>query len=95
MNRWQCHAGPTPKPFRDKDAPFGFNRKDYQRLDRENILLVTEKGWIHNEHNKKINAEGTIVSYELGWITYRRMPEDRCRVAIEEYGKAGETPGVR
>lgn len=78
MNRWQCHAGAAPKPFRDSGAPFGYHRTDYERLDRNNILLVTEEGWIHNERNKKIDSGGEIVAYELGWITYRRQPSREC-----------------
>lgn len=69
LNRWQCHAGEAPKPFRDYGAPFGFSRADYDYLDRENILLATDEGWVQNEHNKKVAADGTVVSYELGWIT--------------------------
>lgn len=90
-NRWQCHAGKAPKPFRDSGAPFGFNRTDYDYLDRENILLVTENGWIHNEHNKKVKetsgpngmTDTKTVAYELGWITYTRVADNRCQVAIE------------
>lgn len=87
MNRWQCHAGRAPKPFRDAGAPFGFDRMDYAWLDREDILLVTEKGWIHNEHNKKVDENGAVVSHELGWITYRRIAEDQCEIAVKEYGR--------
>lgn len=85
MNRWQCHAGKAPKPFRDSGAPFGFDRADYAWLDRENILLVTDEGWVHNEHNKKVDSEGTVIAHELGWITYERIAEQECRVAIEQY----------
>ena len=87
QNRWQCHAGKAPKPFRDSGAPFGFNRTDYDWLDRENILLVTDKGWVHNEHNKKMESSGLVVSYELGWITYRRIAEERCGVAIDQFSR--------
>jgi hypothetical protein len=56
---------------------------DYDHLVRENILLVTDEGWVHNEHNRKMASDGTIVAYELGWITYSRLPDQHCEVAID------------
>ncbi|QBQ55222.1 DUF6607 family protein [Nitrosococcus wardiae] len=85
MNRWECHAGKAEKPFRDSGAPFGFNRTDYKRLDRENILLVTPSGWVQNESNKKLSASDQIISYELGWITYRRLEDKSCKAALERF----------
>lgn len=84
-NRWECAAGRAEKPFRDSGAPFGFDRRDYDWLDRTNILLVTPRGWVHNEHNRKMKEDGTRVSYELGWITYERVEKPRCGAAPEEY----------
>lgn len=81
MNRWECSAGRAEKPFRDSGAPFGFDREDYDWLDRTNILLVTPRGWIHNQHNRKMKEDGELVSYELGWITYRRIDEAKCGAA--------------
>jgi hypothetical protein len=83
MNRWECHAGEAQKPFRDNGAPFGFNRTDYEHLDRENTLLVTPNGWVQNEHNIKMSPSNAIVSYELGWITYRRLGDNACKMAID------------
>ncbi len=83
MNSWKCHAGRATKPFRDSGAPFGFNRTDYAYLDRENSLLVTPNGWVQNEHNIKMSSYDSIVSYELGWITYRRLPDEACKAAAE------------
>jgi hypothetical protein len=83
MNKWECHAGEAQKPFRDSGAPFGFNRTDYGYLDRENTLLVTSNGWVQNEHNTKMSTSNAIVSYELGWITYRRLGEEACKMAID------------
>ncbi len=85
MNRWQCHAGQAPKPFRDSGAPFGFARVDYDVIDRENILLVTGSGWVQNEHNRKLTEAGAVVAYELGWITYRRLDQEHCAVAIDQF----------
>lgn len=84
-NRWECHAGQAPKPFRDSGAPFGFNRTDYDWLDRENILLVAENGWVHNQHNKKMKGPDTVVGYELGWITYRRIDDKECKRAVDTF----------
>lgn len=84
-NRWECAAGRAEKPFRDSGAPFGFDRTDYDWLDRTNILLVTSRGWIHNQHNKKMAGEGRVVSYELGWITYARVDRATCGSAPERF----------
>lgn len=93
LNRWACHAGIAPKPFRDHGAPFGFMRDDYADLDRDNIVLVTERGWIHNQHNRKIAEDGTLVAHELGWIVYRRLPEQDCQVAIDAFPSDVERGG--
>jgi hypothetical protein len=85
LNRWACHAGLAPKPFRDGGAPFGFTRDDYEHLDRDNIVLVTERGWIHSQHNRKVAADRTLVAHELGWIVYERIPEQHCQVATDEF----------
>jgi len=84
-NRWECHAGKAPKPFRDVGAPFGFDRTDYEWLDRKNILLVTENGWLQNQHNKKMKLSETVVAYELGWITYQRLEDKECKTAIDQF----------
>lgn len=83
MNRWHCPAGRAEKPFRDSGAPFGFDRDDYDYLDRTNTLLVTPEGWVHKQDNRKMTEDGELVSYELGWITYERVEDTMC----------GEAPG--
>ncbi|MEX2644215.1 MAG: DUF6607 family protein [Acetobacterales bacterium] len=92
MNRWQCHAGLTPRPFRDSGAPFGFDRSDYDRLERENILLVTPKGWVHNEHNRKMTESGAIAAYELGWIVYERIEDGECAAAADRFPRRTPQP---
>jgi hypothetical protein len=78
-NLWECHAGKAPKPFRDDGAPFGFMRTDYDWLDRFNAVLVTERGWVQNERNRKMADSGRVmVSQELGWIVYARTSPDQC-----------------
>jgi hypothetical protein len=46
---------------------------------------VTGQGWIHNQHNKKLDAERTLVAHELGWIVYERVPEQHCQVAMDAF----------
>lgn len=89
QNTWSCHAGKAEKPFRDSGAPFGFDRTDYDYLDRDNTLLVTPEGWVHSQHNLKKRESGEVVAHELGWITYRRVDDQRCAPAhkwIQEQG---------
>jgi hypothetical protein len=85
LNQWACHAGIAPVPFRDRGAPFGFARDDYEHLDRDNTVLVTGQGWIHSQRNQKLDADGTLVAHELGWIEYERVPEQHCQVAMDAF----------
>lgn len=85
MNRWECAAGRAGKPFRDSGAPFGFDRDDYDWLDRTNTLLVTPRGWVHAERNRKMTEGGEVVAHELGWITYERIEEDACGEAPRRF----------
>jgi hypothetical protein len=80
-NLWKCRAGEAPKPFRDSGAPFGHNRTDYDVLDRDNAVLVTPAGWVHNEHNRKMTDKDVVVAQELGWIEYRRIDAKQCAAA--------------
>lgn len=93
-NRWECHAGKAEKPLRDEGAPFGFDRRDYDWLDRKNLIQVTPNGWVQNEDNRKMSSSGELVSYELGWITYTRIDEARCEAAPEQFPiEAPSQPG--
>lgn len=83
-NRWTCDAGPAPKPFRDDGAPFGFLRTDYEKLDRHHVILVTPKGWVMTEQNRKLGADGKLVSYETGWILYEKAPPETCAAGPTE-----------
>ena len=80
-NKWICDAGAAPKPFRDDGAPFGFLRKDYNHLDRSTTILVTPKGWVMSQQNRKLTKADELVSYETGWILYDRQPEKHCEKA--------------
>ncbi len=79
-NSWECHAGRAAKPLRDDE-------RDYDWLDRRNIILVTPNGFVQNEHNRKMRASGDVVSSELGWITYTRLAEEQCAPATEQFPK--------
>ena len=83
--KWSCAAGRAEKPFRDSGAPFGFDRDDYDWLDRTNIVQVTPRGWVHNQHNRKMTDDAELVAYELGWITYEPVDTEQCRDAPDEY----------
>lgn len=87
MNRWACAAGRAGKPFRDAGAPFGFDRDDYDWLDRTNFVQVTPRGWVHNQHNRKMTDDDALVAYELGWIVYERIEQNECGDAPEKYPK--------
>ncbi len=78
MNRWACDLGPSPRPFRDSGAPFGFMREDYAELDRQTVLLVTPHGSVHAQDNRKLTEAGDLVSYELRYIISRRFDDARC-----------------
>ncbi|MBI3047223.1 MAG: hypothetical protein HYY76_02830 [Acidobacteria bacterium] len=60
-------------------------------LDRHNILLVTPNGWVQNEHNREMRSPDELVAHELGWITYRRIPQERCEAAPQQF--PNEVPG--
>jgi hypothetical protein len=44
---------------------------------------VTPNGWVQNERNTKMSSSDAIVSYELGWITYRRLGDEACEAALD------------
>ena len=77
-NRWECHAGRAKKPLREDKRP-------YDWLDRKNILQVTPRGFVHNEHNRKMQASGEVFASELGWIAYQRLADAECAPATERY----------
>lgn len=84
MNRWECDIGPAPKPFRDSGAPFGFFRENYDHLHRHNDILVTPRGWVQSERNRKLTEDSELVSYELGYIIYRKWDNERCNAAVTD-----------
>lgn len=72
FNQYKCSVLDAPKPNRD------VNRHDYETLDREIALQMTDRGWTQAENNIKRDAARNFVSNELGWIEYRRVDAGRC-----------------
>ena len=79
-NRWECHAGRAEKPLRDEN-------RDYDWLDRTNILQVTPDGFVQNQNNRKMREAGDVASSELGWTTYVRLDDQQCAPATERFPK--------
>jgi hypothetical protein len=75
FNQLRCLSPEAPKPLRDR------KRTDYAKLDRENILQITPKGWVQSEVNLKKTQDGRVVSSEIGWNEYRRIDEQACEAA--------------
>lgn len=89
MNRWEGDIGPAPKPFRDSGAPFGFWREDYDHLHRNHTILVTPKGWVQSERNRKLTEDGRLVSLKLGYIIYDKWDEARCDEEVTDRSALG------
>ena len=75
FNQWRCTSLKSPKPRRDRA------RTEYETLDRENTLQITDRGWVQNENNIKRSKDGKAVSNELGWNEYRRVEDSKCQGA--------------
>jgi hypothetical protein len=84
MNQWSCVIGAAPKPFRDSGAPFGFFREDYNYLFRDNAIIVTPRGWVQSERNRKFTEDGDLVGHELGYIIYSKWDEARCDEVVTD-----------
>lgn len=60
-------------------------RNDYNVLQRKNLHEITEKGWIHEQDNKKVlrSEYGTdfILAEEKGYDTYTRVDDSKCLAA--------------
>ena len=59
-------------------------RNDYNILRRTNRIIITEKGWIHDQYNQKIvRAGGTdkLLVEEKGLNTYEKKDDKQCEAA--------------
>ncbi len=86
-SRWECHAGRAAKPLRD-------DRRDYDWLDRTNILQVTPHGYVQNQDNRKMRENGEVVSSELGWVTYARLDDEQCAPATRRFPSEPLAPSL-
>jgi hypothetical protein len=60
-------------------------REDYNVLNRTNRIIVSNKGYMHEQDNKKIirraGQPDSILAYEKGYNNYVRMPDEACKGA--------------
>lgn len=72
---WENTAD-APLPRREYSV-----RSDYNILKRNNRLVLTNDGWIHEQNNQKIiRKDGTdkLLVEERGLNTYTRIPDSEC-----------------
>jgi hypothetical protein len=75
---WQNTAY-APLPRREYSL-----RSDYNILKRENRLIITADGWIHDQNNQKIirtNGIDKLLTEEKGLNTYKKINESTCAPA--------------
>lgn len=82
---WESIAD-APLPRREHTK-----RKDYNVLRRTNRHELTSYGHLHEEDNIKIVRDETgkdsILAYEKGWNTYKRVEPSKCKAAQEWWQK--------
>ena len=81
---WE-NTTPAPLPRREFSK-----RSDYNVTLRGNRHEVTDKGWVHDQDNKKIlKDDGTqsVLAHEKGYSTYTRVPDEDCKAAVEWWEK--------
>lgn len=66
-------------------------RSDYNVLNRTNTHEITSFGWIHDQDNAKIVRDDAgkdkILTYEKGYDIYTKVPDSRCKVALDFWAK--------
>jgi hypothetical protein len=75
---WQNTAF-APLPRREYSV-----RNDYNILKRENRIIITNDGWIHDQNNEKIirtNGTDKLLTEEKGVNTYTKINESACAAA--------------
>jgi hypothetical protein len=81
---WE-NTTPAPLPRREFSK-----RSDYNVTLRGNRHEVTNKGWVHDQDNKKIQKdEGSqfVLAHEKGYSTYTRVPDEDCKAAVQWWEK--------
>jgi hypothetical protein len=66
-------------------------RSDYNILKRQNRIIITQDGYLHEQDNEKLvqNPDGsrTLIAQEKGYNTYHRLEDGDCKVAAEWWKK--------
>jgi len=65
-------------------------RNDYNLMLRRNRHEITPYGWVHEQDNHKIlrtEAGDRLIAQEKGWNEYRKVSDERCRLAQEWWKK--------
>lgn len=82
---WESSAD-APLPRREHTK-----RKDYNVLRRTNKHEITSYGHLHEEDNAKVvrdeSGKDSILVYEKGWNTYKRVETVRCKAAQDWWEK--------
>lgn len=79
MYYWE-HTTDAPLPRREYTK-----RNDYNVMQRRNRIVVDDKGWVHEQDNKKLlritGAPDLLIAEEKGYNVYTRTNVARCKVA--------------
>lgn len=84
---WQNTAD-APLPRREYTT-----RNDYNVLRRTNRIILSEKGYVHDQDNEKIkreNGKDQLLVAEKGWNTYDRVDEKECKAGLYYWEKTKE-----
>ena len=76
---WQ-NTTPAPLPRREYTK-----RRDYNIMERNNQVAITDYGWLHEQDNKKVlhaeDADDRIIAEEKGYNIYEQVADERCAAA--------------
>lgn len=65
-------------------------RKDYNIMNRRNMILVDASGWVHEQDNQKIIREGgkdSLLTEEKGINSYKRVADSKCAAGLQYWEK--------
>lgn len=82
---WQSKID-APLPRREYST-----RSDYNVLNRNNRLYITDSGYLHEQDNQKIarhdNTNDTLIADEKGYNTYKKVADNKCKAGIDWWEK--------
>ena len=84
---WFSEASLRPLPRREHSV-----RDDYNILEGEHRITISPTGWIHEQHNRKVNRHknlDTYVAQEIGFTRYERITDPDLSAAEESWQKVG------